>query len=84
MSGDSNSSTGSSTANELAAVLAGASTAYLDSQAQPGYVTEPVPGTAYGPAGYAQPTGIAGTLTGSNSTLLIVGLVVVAVFLLRR
>lgn len=94
MSGNSQSSTGSTGATvagyaqTLAAVLGGASTAYLDQQNQGQFgVTEPVPGTAYGPAGYSQYTPQQSTLAGlagGSGALLVVGLVVVAVFLLRR
>jgi hypothetical protein len=92
MSGNSQPSTGTAVAGyaqTLAAVLGGASTAYLDSQNAGQFgVTEPVPGTAYGPMGYSQPTPVnassISSLVGSSGALMIVGLVVVAVFLLRR
>lgn len=83
MGGNSNGST--STADTLAAVLAGASTAYLDSQnGQPFTATEPVPGTPYGPAGYAQPVSGAGAFAQAPSWLWIGGLVLLGFLILRR
>ena len=89
MSGDSqNSSGGSSTANTLADVFAGALTGYVDAQnQQPVYVTQPVPNTAYGFSGAGQITpgnSLAANIQG-RSTFVMLGIIaVVALLILRR
>lgn len=59
--------------------------AYADSQNnQPVYVAQPAPGTAYGAAGYSQPTPTTSVSATAPSWLLYAGVAVVAFLLLRK
>lgn len=76
-----------STGGTLADIFAGALSGYVDSQNnQPISAIAPTPATAYGYAGYAQATPASSLTTalGSNSTLVILGVVVLAAVLLLR
>jgi hypothetical protein len=77
------SDSGPSTAQTLASVLSAGLGAYVDSQNHQGVtVTTPLPQTAYGYAGYGQPTPTA--TPALPSWLIPVALVVVVVVLLKK
>lgn len=76
-----------STLQNLASALTGGIAGYIDSQqGQPITATVPLPQTAYGYAGVAQPTPTAtASVSGISPTVLMIGAVaVVALLMLRR